>query len=196
MKSAAVFVLFVLQIALLSSCDVKKFISEHANDAGKKAELQQISGPGYSMGVPTYMSKATTLNDEASLQFQNIFKEAYVIVIDEDKEKFIKTFLDLSSYDTTQSVVDNYGSVQLQSISSRSDVISKKDLKKLKINRMNAVTTELDAKVEGVNAPVSYFLTFVEGKRKLYFIMGWTLQSKKEVYRTDYLQMRKSFKEL
>jgi len=142
------------------------------------------------------MSKATSLNEEASLQFQNIFKEAYVIVIDEDKQQFIKTFKELSSYDTTLSVIDNYGSVQLQSVSSRSEVISKEELKNLTINGMNAAATELDAKVEGVSVPISYFLTFVEGKKKLYFIMGWTLQNKKEAYRADYLQMRKSFKEL
>ena len=195
MKSGSFF-LFVSFVVLLSSCDVKKFISEHMNDTGKKAELQRISGPGYSMGVPTYMSKATSLNEEASLQFQNIFKEAYVIVIDEDKQQFIKTFKELSSYDTTQSVIDNYGSVQLQSVSSRSEVISKEELKNLTINGMNAATTELDAKVEGVSVPISYFLTFVEGKKKLYFIMGWTLQNKKDTYRADYLQMRKSFKEL
>ncbi len=195
MKSGSFF-LFVSFVVLLSSCDVKKFISEHMNDAGKKAELQRISGPGYSMGVPTYMSKATSLNEEASLQFQNIFKEAYVIVIDEDKQQFIKTFKELSSYDTTLSVIDNYGSVQLQSVSSRSEVISKEELKNLTINGMNAAATELDAKVEGVSVPISYFLTFVEGKKKLYFIMGWTLQNKKEAYRADYLQMRKSFKEL
>jgi hypothetical protein len=75
-------------------------------------------------------------------------------------------------------------------------VISKEELKNLTINGMNAATTELDAKVEGVSVPISYFLTFVEGKKKLYFIMGWTLQNKKDTYRADYLQMRKSFKEL
>jgi len=195
MKSGS-FILFVSLIVLLSSCDVKKFISEHLNDTGKKAELQQITGPGYSMGIPTYMSKATALNDEASMQFQNIFKEAYIIVIDEDKQKFIKTFKELSSYDTTQSVIDNYSSIQLQSVSSRSEVITKKEPENLTINGMEAAAAELDAKVEGVSAPISYFLTFVEGKTKLYFIMGWTLQNKKDTYRPDYLQMRNSFKEL
>jgi hypothetical protein len=78
--------LFVL--ALLTSCGLK--FNEEKSAA--EVELQQITGGDYSLGIPTYMTKATTLNDEASLQFQNLFKETYVIVIDENKEKFVTVF--------------------------------------------------------------------------------------------------------
>jgi predicted Zn-dependent protease len=164
---------------------------------GGKIELKPVSiNEEYSMGVPAHMTKATSLNDDASLQFQNIFKEAYVIVIDEDKTEYINMYKEASVYDTSRSVLSNYTDTQVQSTTANMEVISQKSIKTLKINGLKAATTEIDATVEGVKFPITYFLTFIEGKEKLYFIMAWTLQDKKETHRAAFDQMARSFRML
>jgi len=175
----------------LSAC-VQNLLKD---ETGGKTELENITINGeYTMGIPTYMSKSTSLNDEASLQFQNIFKETYVIVIDESKQEYIDTYEDLGFYDTARNVISNYADTQVQSITSSLEVISRKEITPLRINGLSAAATEIDAKFEGVHSAITYFLTFVEGKEKLYMIMAWTMQTKKDNYRATFEQMTKSFR--
>jgi hypothetical protein len=185
---------FIFLICLsLSSC----LPSQKNEKDGGKIKLDTVAvNAEYSMGVATDMIKTTTLNEAASLQYQNIFKETYIIVIDEDKKEFIEAYEDLDNYDSTRSVISNYADTQVQLTTSHLDVINKKEISSLKINGLDATTTEIDANVEGVNSPITYFLTFVEGKEKLYMIMAWTFQEKKNDHRAAFMQMAKSFKTL
>jgi hypothetical protein len=176
----------------LSSCFLNPNKEEKKSG---KVDLQIISiNKEYSMGIPTYMTKASELHDEASLQYQNIFKETYVIVLDESKQEFIDTYTELSTYDTSRSVIANYADTQVQLTSSNVEVISKTDIKKVKINGLNAAITEIDAHVEGVKPAISYFFTYIEGEKNLYMIMAWTLQDKKETHRADFDQMVRTFR--
>jgi hypothetical protein len=184
--------LIVLLGLSLASCMLNL---DKDRSTGGKVDLQEISINGeYAIGIPTYMTKATSLNDDASLQFQNIFKETYVIIIDEDESEFIQTFKDVDSYDTTRSVISNYTDAQIQFTTSSMDVIKKTPVKKLKINGLHAASIEIDANIEGVKVPISYFLTFIEGNGKLYMIMAWTLEDKKDNHRQTFEQMAQSFK--
>lgn len=190
MKHSVTLLLVVALSFSLSSCFINLKDEKNA-----KVELNQISVNEYSMGIPTYMTKTTTLNEDASMQFQNIFKETYVVVIDEDKAEFKKAFAELGSYDTTRSIISNYADTQLQFALENMDVISKEDMKALKIDgRLNAATTEIDATIERVQVPITYFFTYIESDYKLYTIMAWTLQSKKDVHRPTFDRMVRSFK--
>jgi hypothetical protein len=186
----SVFFFFALSFTL-SSCS----LLPNKDEKAENIKLEDVTiDEDYSMSVPTYMTKSTTLNKEASLQYQNIFKEVYVIVIGEDKQVFIDTFKNLGTYDSTRSPLSNYADVQVQSTSANMNVVSKKNIVRSKMNGMRAATTEIDATVEGVSTPITYFLTFFEGKKKLYMVMGWTLQSKKEIHRGTFEKMAKTFK--
>jgi hypothetical protein len=185
------FSVFILS-SVLSACS----LLPNKDEKGDNVEFEAVSSTDgdFSLGIPTYMTKATTLNDDALLQYQNMFKEVYVIVIGEDKQEFINTFKKLDNYDTTRSPVSNYADVQVQATSANMNVISKTDIIRSKINGMRAAATEMDATVEGVSTPITYFLTFFEGKEKMYMIMAWTFQSKKDTYRNTFDKMAKSFK--
>lgn len=148
----------------------------------------------YSLSVPKYMTEAKNLNEEASLQYQNIFKETYVIVIDEDKETFINTFVDANAYDSTLSVTVNYQNAQLQSFSENMTVTSQQDPVSWKLNGLEAQHVQMTGKVEGVKKEIVYYLTFVEGKDKLYMIMAWTLKDRKEKYGKTMEVMSKTFR--
>jgi hypothetical protein len=192
MKNPIVISVILLSGLFLCSC-LPNLNKEEKS--GEKIELKPVSiNREYSMGIPSFMTKATALNKGASLQYQNIFKEAYVIVIDEDKQEFIDTYKELSIYDTTRSVLSNYTDSQVQSITANIEVISQKEVTTFKINGQNAAAVELDANVEGVKIPITYFLSFIEGKDKLYFIMAWTLQDKKDTHRDPFARMVKSFR--
>jgi hypothetical protein len=185
------FPIFILTL-ILSSCS----LISSKDEKGDNVEFEAVSSVDgdFSLRIPTYMTKATTLNDGASLQYQNMFKEVYVIVIGENKQEFIDTFTKLSNYDTTRSPVSNYADVQVQATSAKMNVISKTDIVRSKINGMRAAKMEMDATVEGISTPITYCLTFFEGKEKMYMIMAWTLQNKKDIYRSTFDKMAKSFK--
>lgn len=170
-----------------------KLGKDEQNDVNVDLETVSINND-YSMGIPTYMTKAKSLNDEASLQFQNMFKETYVVVIDENKQEYVDAYKELSGYDTTRSVLLNYADTQMQLTTANLDVVNKTRIAPLKINGLSAATTEIDANIEGVRPVISYFLTFIEGKEKIYMIMAWTLQDKKETHRATFERMARSFK--
>jgi hypothetical protein len=148
----------------------------------------------YSMDIPSYMTKSTELNDDASLQFRGILREAYVIVIDESKQEFVDFLAAEEMYDSTLSIVSNYAKTQLDNTTSSMNVISRKTPVRMKINGLNAVKAEIDGVVDGIPEPISYFVTFVESSEKLYMIMAWTLKEEKEVHRETFEKMAKTFK--
>ncbi|MFT5859758.1 MAG: hypothetical protein ACI865_001862 [Flavobacteriaceae bacterium] len=59
------------------------------------------------------MSQDGNLNDQASLQFANLQKEKYIIVIHESKSEYIEIFRDLDQFDEALSVIDNYAEHQV-----------------------------------------------------------------------------------
>jgi hypothetical protein len=186
--------LATLALCITMSGCLRTFLKDEKK--GEKAELETISINGvYSMGVPKYMSKATALNEEASLQFQNLFKETYVIVIDEDKQEFIDALNGVGAYDSTRTIVENYADTQMQLTTSAMTVKERKEITNLTINGLSAATTEVDADVEGVPAPITYFLTFLEGPDRLYMIMAWTLADKKDEHRETFNEMARTFKD-
>jgi hypothetical protein len=180
---------FILSISL-TSC----FLETLTGGSGKTDLIPVIINNEYSLDVPSFMTKTTSLNDVASLQFQNLFKEAYVIVIDEDKQEFLDALVEAERYDSAVSLVANYADTQVQLISAGVNVTSRRDPKSVRINGLNAKITEMDAEVEGVEAPVTYFMTFLESREKLYMIMAWTIKNKKETHRETFEKMARTFR--
>jgi len=162
-------------------------------DATAVAKTRRVVINGdYSMDIPDHMKERKGLNDEASLQYCNIFKGTYVIVIDESKQTFIDAFKGVDEYDTTLSVAQNYRDVQIQLISEQFSNIERSTSKSLQINGLNAEMLTMDARVEGTD--VSYVLTFIEGTDNVYFIMAWTLKNRKEKYLGVLRDMAQTFK--
>lgn len=139
------------------------------------------------MEVPEFMTEVTTLNDEASFQSQNIYKETYIIVIDEPTDEFISIFKSLEGYDESLSVVENYRTVQTNFISEDMQIDVMSEPKSLKINGLDAEQIEIEGSVPGLDAKLYYLYTFVEGKDNVYMVMAWTLNSRKDKY-TDVLE--------
>lgn len=150
----------------------------------------------YSMKLPDYMSSTTTLNDDASLQYQNIIKETYMIVIDEDKQEFVDALNSIGSYDSTASILKNYSKFQAETIKESASEKSNESSKGLKINGFDAEIVEFEGKIPEVPSSVYYMLTFIESADRLYMVMAWTFVDRKDKYKPDFEAAVKSFTEL
>jgi len=147
----------------------------------------------YQISIPRFMQGTTGLNEEASLQYQSLLKEAYLLVIDEPKAGFEEVYRDLNQYDDELSIMQNYRDARLRILSRTTKINRKTKPKSIKIHELDAETMELDANIEGVANEISYFLTFVEGGDRVYMIMAWTLKDKKMEHEKTFKTIAESF---
>lgn len=150
----------------------------------------------YKIAIPKYMKQTDQLNDEAALQYNNLFKENYIIVIDESKQTFIAAMDEAEINDTIYSVIENYRNIQLQLLKTNITISQEEQSKKMTINNMDAVQVSFVGKVPDVEDEIAYILTFIEGKNDLYMIMTWTLSEYSKRYTGTYQKIAHSFKEL
>lgn len=182
----------------ISGCSSKPKTEEDRNTMQPDDSFQEVKINGlYSMKLPDYLTEGNDLNDEASLQYQNIYKEVYVIVIDEPKQDFIDVFMELGDYDSTKSACDNYAEAQMESIEGNMETVtSKSTLRKTKLNGAEARVADVAGTQAGIDDPMGFTVAFVEGKETLYMIMTWTFEKDKAKYQDDMDMMVNSFKEL
>ena len=184
--------IFLIGISLFSCMDL---IDKRKENLSLEKDFKSIEiNSEYTMSVPKYMKETNGLNDDASLQYQNIFKETYVVVIDEPKEEFVSIFRELGEYNDSLSVIENYRDIQLQFLSEGITIDQSSESEMLKIKDLNAELVTITGKVTGVIYGISYTLAFIEGSEDVYMIMAWTLESRQNKYEKTFMQMIKSFR--
>ncbi len=163
----------------------------------KSSDFTTESASGlYEISVPKYMKKVSDLNVDASMQFQNIYRETYLAIIDEDRSDFVEAYEELGEYDSSLSTIGNYRKIQLDYFMKRLDVINLDAPKRLTIDGMDAEQVEFTGRVADVDSDIFYIMTFVEGRNNVYMIMTWTLGSSEEAYKETFYFMVDSFREL
>ena len=179
-------------------CTLVLFMVSCKNPKGEKKESDDLHtvtiNNEYSIDVPFFMTGTTGLNEAASLQFQSLRKEAYLIVMDELKSGFETVFRDLEQYDDSLSVIQNYRDARLQILSRTTQIIDKSPSTSLQIQGLDAESVGLDAKVNGMDNEISYFLTFIDGGKKVYMVMGWTLKERKKEHKKTFKTVAESFR--
>jgi hypothetical protein len=182
----------------ISGCGSKATTPEDRDALVADDSFEEVKINGlYSMKLPDYLTPGEDLNSEASLQYQNIYKEVYVIVIDESKQDFIDVFKELGTYDSTKSACDNYAEAQMKSIEDNmTTVTSKSTIRKAKLGGCDARLADVAGTQEGIEDPMGFTVAFIEGKETLYMVMTWTFEKSKDTYQEDMDKMINSFKEL
>ncbi|MFN3136943.1 MAG: hypothetical protein ACE37L_04615 [Allomuricauda sp.] len=180
-------------VLFLVSCKDSKNKKEVDTFGTDTFHTYSING-NYNIDVPNFMTGTTGLNEEASLQFQSLIKEAYLLVIDEPKADFEEVYRDLGQYDDSLSVIQNYRDARLQILSRTTQIIHKSANTSRLIHGLNAESVELDAKVNGMDNEISYFLTFINGGEKVYMVMGWTLKERKKEHKKTFKTIAESFR--
>lgn len=185
-------VLLSCLLSLLNSC-VNSTKNEQSNTLINTNFEEIRVNNQYSIELPTFMNESDDLNPEASLQYQNIFKETYVVVINESKEEFRSIFEDLGEYDQDLSAAKNYKDIQLQFLEEEVVINKINNIESSIINGLPFEITEVDATADGID--IGYTIAFVEGIKEVYMIMVWTLQNRHKKYSGLFKKITKSFKE-
>ncbi len=157
---------------------------------GKENEVSTIKKKNYSIEIPKDLSDTKLLNEVASLQYENQFKEFYVIVIDETKESLVD-FFDPNS--ETPNNLDGYSELLKENMA---PVLGKVDFSKIpskQINGMKAKVFSVETKIENLDA--YYKFGFFEGKNSYYQVMLWTLLDKKKEHEPRMQKIIESFRE-
>ncbi|HHC79295.1 MAG TPA: hypothetical protein ENK46_05395 [Flavobacteriia bacterium] len=196
MKRNIVLLMIVLQLV---SC--KQIVKSIVKESFERSENESISDSNfktltvdslYTISIPKYMKVMHTLNKEASLQYANIYKEIYTIVIDENKQEFVDYFKELEAYDSELSLIDNYTTIQKNFITEGMDNVYKiEPYGLIEINGYNARQFKLMGTVE--NQKIGYIIAFIEGKEKVFMIMNWTLLGKLSRYENTFEVINTSF---
>lgn len=173
----------------------KQFKEDQAKKDPANYKPIEVNGI-YSISVPKDMKPTDYLNDEASLQYFNIYKEQYMIVIDESKSEFLEAFKSFDEYDDDKSVVENYATAQLSFFKEEMTFRKESGLLPMMINGRPALRKTAIADMEGVPEPISYQFAFIEGKKNLYLIMAWTTEDKTRDFFEEQMFMFKSMREL
>lgn len=171
-------------------------IKEALDKAIAQNDENIVGTGGYKISIPKHLSVSKDLNDDASLQYQDTLKELYIIVIDEPKTDFIKSFSEpeVNEYDDKLTPEKNYRIVQMKSLMEKVTLRGEPVVKKATINGLDAEIVDFTGSVPNVDAEIYYKLAFIEGTKNLYMVMTWTLDSKKDSNSEEMDQMIQSFK--
>lgn len=151
----------------------------------------------YSMKVPAFMTATDQLQEDASLQYVNPFKEKYVLVLDEKIEDIMDFMEDYGIYDESKSKLDNYATTRLSYFTEIGNtIINQTALKSEMINGRKAISTVVDIEAPSIDENVTYYFTYIEGKDHYYMISSWTLFDRKDAFTEEVETMTRSFKEL
>lgn len=148
----------------------------------------------YSIELPKFLNKTNNLNDDASLQYQHILKQFYIIVIDESKGEF-SSFLKINNlnYDYVNDI-NSYFTLINSSIKEIGKVYKEYSTNDTIINNLPAKITSFDINIDGENC--SWILCIFEGKDNYYQLLICTSVNKRLKYHDVSKKTINSFKEI
>lgn len=181
-------------VVLFTSCDL-------VGNKNKDEELSSIDfnkiniNDQYSVLLPKYLKKTNDLNEDASLQYQNLARETYIIIIDESKEEFINSFKETEIYIDSLTPLENYSEYlngylydALNSTSYDSGFTDRT------INKWPAKIKTVQGEYYELDFEIIYWLAFIETDEKMYYIMCWTLPDRRMKYEKTFEKVINSFK--
>ena len=134
----------------------------------------------YSISVPSFLTEGRNLNEVASLQYQNIWKEFYVIVIDESKSELHEALIHTNQTEVYSDDLKGYSELLINGFEEGVNVIQKSESTDAMINNMPAKLLTISGQVNGID--IFYSIAFIEGEHQYYQILVWTLLDKKNQY--------------
>ena len=127
----------------------------------------------YSIQLPSFLERTTKLHKDASLQYENLEKEFYVVVIDENKNE-------LRQYNLNFTLASYLDSVKKQVVNNGlTDAIVSAG-KEMRLDNCNALVGEITGK--GSKEEVFYKFAVIESNEHFYQVITWTLKECSEKY--------------
>jgi hypothetical protein len=165
------------------------------NSCKNDEDLQEVRIDNrYTILIPSYLTQVSDLNEDASLQYMDAFREYYVIVIDEDKDEFHAAIAEPMFENLYTKDIDGYANLLITNFESNVEVKTKTKTTATKINGMPARLVNMNASFDGVDVFCS--LSYLEGKRRYYQVFSWTLQGNENKYKESLNAIAKTLKEI
>jgi hypothetical protein len=140
----------------------------------------------YAIGVPENAKRTTDINSKASLQFEDLVNNFYMIVIDESKHK-----LKEDGYEYTLTEYYDYSKQLLIDPNAQIQIT---DPDSITIKKFNGLTANLKGKINDYD--VYYKLAVVESPTHFYQVFMWTFLANREQYERMMNDIIYSFEEI
>ena len=181
------FALSLFCLVILGGCNT-------SSDKKETAKWKVVNSRNFSVRLPSYLKQATELHDDAVMQYQNVIKEFYFIVIQEPTAEFNDMFYRGELEDEYTPNIDGYARLIGDRFSENVDTVYQKTaLKPIIIDGKDGRYFEANAKVGTVD--VHYHYGFVRGDTTYYQLLSWTLMDKASKYNDTMSNILHSFKE-
>lgn len=141
----------------------------------------------YSIEIPDYLQPCADIHKDASLQYQNVDKDIYAIVINEKK-------ITMQAYDLDYDIDLYFNSVASQPFQETIKDGKVSPPGRQEINGNKALVAEITGKIE--QNDVYYRMAVIESPYEYYQVLIWTRADNKEKFLPDMIHMIESFKEL
>lgn len=147
----------------------------------------------YSIEIPSFLSKTSSLNPDASLQYENTQKKFYILVIDEKITDFHKALSDYKLTDKYKSNLEGYSKITTEGFE-ENVIVKNKTTKEYSHNNLSIIHNNYSVNAQGANTQISFF--FVKGKNTYYQIMIYYPTGLKKEYDVISKTIASSFKEV
>lgn len=146
----------------------------------------QKGGHCYTLDIPDYMTKTYSLNDVATLQYQNIQREAYSIVIED--EKAMLESLGIKFVDAADFLEQFIAEYKVGSENRKTSLHTT-------FNANGNPSAQIELEWTEEVGDFYMLITVVESKTHFYKIMSWTLAGNKDKLKSDFQKIAKSLKD-
>lgn len=182
-KSFSILMLFIVFSSFLfSSCK------------NEKEYEAKVVNNSFSLDIPLILTQSTSLHDEASLQYQNLQQELYVLAIEEPKNEIHDMIQQEEALANFTPDFEGYARLITENMDLRVRLDNVSELKDTIINGHKAKTQTMESEIDGNKA--YYWIGIFEGDKNYYQVITWTLLAKKELHLPKMKHMIYSFKEI
>ena len=156
-------------------------------------ELKEVTGDNYSLTIPPLLTEVDHLNADASLQYQDSWRELYVMLIHEPKADFSEAIHENRLAGTYSDDLQGYSTIVIDGLGISPDSVSNASMENILVNDMRARLVSFTGVTQGKE--VYYALGFYEGAKDYYQVMTYTLAEKESVNEEDMRNILLSLKE-
>ncbi|PIA77574.1 hypothetical protein BFR04_09035 [Gaetbulibacter sp. 4G1] len=191
-----IFFLIVLALTTSSCIEMLQKAGEGLNSTPATTSESNYKTVGidslFEIDIPIYMKPLPELNPEAILQYANIYKETYFVVITENKEEYIDLFKRYGEFDNKLPVIENYKNAQKALFIESIDNARIQEYGLANINDYPARQIKIIGEVDGIKA--AYIVAFIEGESDIFMLMNWTTDNRLTKFENSFEYINASFK--
>ncbi|WP_420388552.1 hypothetical protein [Roseivirga sp.] len=160
---------------------------------GSKVKKIEVNHEGlYSLTIPNSLTESSNLNEDASLQYQNVWKEFYLVTIDEPKEELRIALESNNLAGLYENNIDGYSDLIIGNMNRALNNAEQSDVQDTMINGHRAKLTTISGGIDDLE--LFYYLGIFEGEENFYQVITWTLKSKEETHKANMRDIIQSMK--